>query len=68
MRKYDEINAYTDHILDPVEKEKHLGVTVDCNLSFEHHIMAKVSKANQMMELLRKSFVYLDEDKDCTRQ
>jgi hypothetical protein len=43
-----------------VEKEKALGVTVDCNLSFEHHIMEKLSKANQMMGLIRRSFVYLD--------
>ena len=36
MRKQVGNNTYTDHILDQVEKEKDLGVTVDCNLSFEH--------------------------------
>jgi len=33
---------------------------VDCNLSFENYIMGKVSKENQMMGLIRRSFVYLD--------
>ena len=65
-KKQDWNNTYTDHILEQVEKEKR--VTVDCNLSFEHHIMEKVGKANQMMGLIRRSFVYLDEDKDCTKQ
>ena len=60
MRKQFGNNIYTDHILDQVEKEKDLGVTVDCNLSFEHHILEKVSKVNQMMGLIRRSFVYLD--------
>jgi len=60
MRKQVVNNTYTDHILDQVEKEKDLGVTVDCNLSFEHHLMEKVSKVNQMMGLIRRSFVYLD--------
>ena len=40
MRKQVRNNTYTDH----VEKEKDSGV--DCNLSLEHHIMEKVSKAN----------------------
>ena len=60
MRKQVGNNTYTDHILDQVEKKKDLGVTVDCNLSFKHHIMEKVSKANQMMGLIRRSFVYMD--------
>ena len=33
---------------------------MDCNLNFEHHIMETVSKANQMMGLIRRSYVYLD--------
>ena len=33
---------------------------MDCNLSFENYIMGKVSKENQMMGLIRRSFVYLD--------
>ena len=57
MRKQVGNNTYTDHTLDQVEKD--LRVTVDCNLSFEHHIMEKVSKANQMIALIRRSFVYL---------
>jgi len=53
MRKQDGNNTYIDHILDQVEKEKDLGVTVDCNLSFEHHIMEKVSKANHFTRLYK---------------
>ena len=41
MRKQVGYNTYTDHILDMVEKEKDLGVTVDCNPSFEYHKMEK---------------------------
>ena len=60
MRKQVGNNTYTDHILDQIEKGKDVEVTVDCNLSFKHHIMEKVSKVNQMMGLIRRSFVYLD--------
>ena len=46
-----------------VEKGTIFGGTVDCNFSFEHHIMEKVSKANKMMGLVRRSFAYVDTEK-----
>ena len=61
MRKQVVNNTYTYHILDQVEKEKDLGVTVDLN--FEHHIM----EGNQMMGIIRKSFVYLNTE-NCINQ
>ena len=42
--------------------EKDLGVSVDSNLSFENHITTKISKANQIVGLIRRSFVFLDAD------
>ena len=54
MRKQVGNNTYTDHIYTRSDRKgKDLGFTVYCNLSFEHHIMEKVSKANQMMRLIR---------------
>ena len=37
--------------------EKDLGVSVNSNLSFENH---KISKANQIVGLIRRSFALLD--------
>ena len=41
-------------------KKKDLGVIVDSKLSFDKHISAKVKKANSLVGLIRRSFVYLD--------
>ena len=46
-----------NHILQRVEMEKDLGVSVNSNLSFENH---KISKANQIVGLIRRSFALLD--------
>ena len=40
--------------------EKDLGVLVDSNLSFENHMATKISKANQIVGLIRRSFAFLD--------
>ena len=42
--------------------EKDLGVYVDSDLKFEHHITMIVKKANQMTGLLWRTFDYMDED------
>ena len=42
--------------------EKDLGVHVDNNLNFQHHIHKAVSKANQTLGLLRRTFRYMDKD------
>ena len=46
--------------LDTVPKEKDLGVTIDCDLSFVQHMIEKVNKANSMVGIIRRSFVCLD--------
>ena len=48
-------------ILDVVDQEKHLGVTIDKELTFRQHADLTVSKANRIMGLIRRSFTYLDE-------
>ena len=48
-------------ILEHVESEKDLGVTVDESLGFEEHIYGKVKKANSMVGLIRRVYSYLDE-------
>ena len=42
--------------------EKNLGVYIDGDLKFEHHITMIMKKANQMTGLLCKTFEYMDED------
>lgn len=47
-------------VLETVESEKDVGVTIDSKLKFEQHIQSKVNKANQIVGLIRRSFKYLD--------
>ena len=54
--------AEVEHVLTKVDSEKDLGIKVDAKLSFEQHINDKVNKANQMMGLVRRSFIYLDKE------
>jgi len=51
MRKQVGNNTYTDHII-PGRSGKKTWES-EWNLSFKHYIMEKVSKANQMMGLIR---------------
>ena len=48
--------------LKVVDKEKDLGIIFDNTLSFEEHITSKVNKANSLVGMLRRSFVYMDKD------
>ena len=48
-------------ILDVVDQEKHLGVTMEKELTFRQLADLIVSKANRIMGLIRRSFTYLDE-------
>ena len=45
-----------------VDKEKDLEIIFDNTLSFEEHINSKVNKANSLVGMLRRSFVYMDKD------
>ena len=54
--RYSLYGEELEHVFD----EKDLGVIVDMELSFEDHISAEIKKANGIMELIRRSFSYLD--------
>ena len=45
-----------------VKEETDLGVVIDDNLTFHSHMQTKISKANSIMGLIRRSFQYLDKD------
>ena len=64
LGKFDNIrhaHQYTlgDVVLEHVFSEKDLGVTFDSELTFEEHILNQVNKANSIVGLIRRSFVYL---------
>ena len=46
--------------LEHVFEEKDLGVTIDSKLNFEEHISSKVTKANALVGLIRRSFSFLN--------
>ena len=39
-----------------------IGVIVDDQLKFEYHMYEKIKKANNIMGLIRCSFIHLDEN------
>jgi hypothetical protein len=49
-------------ILDKVKEEKDLGVIMDDQLKFHTHVSAAVSKANQILGIINRTFVSLDEE------
>ena len=49
-----------DNILESKLELKDLGVIVDNHLTFINHIPEKVNKANQIMGLIWRTFVFLD--------
>ena len=48
--------------INSVEHEKDIGVTFDTKLNFDIHINSVVSKANQLIGLVKRSFQFLDQD------
>ena len=50
------------HPLDTISKEKDLGVHIDNQLKFHDHTATAVSKANQILAVIRSSFENLDDD------
>ena len=46
--------------LDTVVEEKDLGVIIDCDLSFESHLIEKISKANKVVGIIRRFFSFLN--------
>ena len=55
-------HAYTmnNRILENKSELKDLGILIDEHLKFSNHIAEKVNKANQIMGLIRRTFVHLD--------
>ncbi len=49
-------------ILATVVEEKDLGVLIDDKLKFHRHVSAAVSKANQILGIVKRTFVTLDEE------
>ena len=47
-------------ILPISQQEKDIGVIIDAKLSFEHHIAAKINKANSVLGLINRTFEYKD--------
>ena len=47
-------------MLDTTTNEKDLGVHVDANLTFEHHVEDVVNKANRMLGMIRRAYTFLD--------
>ena len=48
--------------IDSCIEEKDLGVTFDEKLSFDPHIHRVVKKANQMLGLIKRSFLFMNKD------
>ena len=44
-------------MLDTTTNEKDLGVHVDTNLTFEHHVEIVVNKANRMLGMIRRAYM-----------
>ncbi len=65
--KLDNRFIYTmnDTLITYNEDETDLGVNIDCNLNFDKHINNKVSKANKIMGIIRRTFTHLDKSTFC---
>ena len=50
-----------DTELKQVNQEKDIGVIVDDLLKSENHMYEKIKKANNMMGLIRRCIIHLDE-------
>ena len=48
--------------IESCEEEKDLGITFDSKLSFDQYIKKIVSKANQMIGIIKRAFTYLDKE------
>ena len=60
-RKYYLGQGVSQHDLENVNCMRDLGVCVDSVLSFDSHIHNMITKANRVVGLIRRSFLYLDE-------
>ena len=49
------------HTVQHTSQEKDIEVTVDEQLTFEHHLNEKINKANSIAGIVRRTFEYLDQ-------
>ena len=54
--------SLNNHLLDALGNEKDLGVMIDDDLKFHMHTTYATKKANQMLGMIKKSYVSRDED------
>ena len=52
----------TKTFMTKVEDIKDIGVTIDCHLKFEKHINGKIVTANKLVRIIRRSFMFLNEE------
>ena len=61
--KNEEHDAYryklNNSVLQTVDEEKDIGVTIDSQLKFDKHISEKIAKADSMAALIRRTFEHL---------
>ena len=50
-------------MIEKVEEEKDLGVTIDSKLNFRQHIASKVSIVNRNLGIIFRTFTYLSQEK-----
>ena len=48
------------HLLIRVEEEKEVGILFSSTLKFSHHIKEIVHKANRLLELIKRTFKFLE--------
>ena len=49
-------------VLQTVDEEKDIGVTIDSQLKFDKHISEKIAKADSMAALIRRTFEHLNNE------
>lgn len=56
----EEQNYTMQDTITSTGKEKDIGVVIDSKLTFSDHLAEKINKANSILGLIRRTFVYLD--------
>ena len=51
-----------DLVVEEIQEEKDLGVTIDSTLEFQTHISDKVKKANSMLAIIKRTFLDLNKE------
>ena len=49
-------------VIETTDLEKDLGINVDPSVKFSRHVEMQVNKANKILDLIRRSYEYMDGD------